>query len=97
MKSRLERRFRHLLVRHNIELPRRNQPTGPWTVDCLWPEQRVVVELDGGQHDRPHQADLDRRRDLWLRAHGYTVLRYGHSQLVDQPADVIADLLEALG
>jgi very-short-patch-repair endonuclease len=97
MKSRLERRFRQLLIRHNIELPRRNQPTGPWTVDCLWPEQRVVVELDGGQHDRPHQADLDRRRDLWLRAHGYTVLRYGHRQLVDQPADVIADLLAALG
>jgi very-short-patch-repair endonuclease len=66
-------------------------------VDCLWPDQRVVVELDGGQHDRPHQADVDRRRDLWLRAHGCTVRRYGHSQLVDQPADVIADLLEALG
>jgi very-short-patch-repair endonuclease len=97
MKSRLERRFRHLLIRHNVELPRRNQPIGPWTVDCLWPDQCVVVELDGGQHDRPHQADVDRRRDLWLRAHGCTVLRYGHSQLVAQPADVIADLLEALG
>jgi very-short-patch-repair endonuclease len=97
MKSRLERRFRALLVRHGVALPERNQEIGPWTVDCLWREQRVVVELDGGQHDRPHQADVDRRRDLWLRAHGYTVLRYGHSQLAAQPADVIADLLEALG
>ena len=36
MKSRLERRFRRLLIRHRIELPARNQELGPWTVDCLW-------------------------------------------------------------
>ncbi|HEX6697489.1 MAG TPA: hypothetical protein VF080_11855 [Solirubrobacteraceae bacterium] len=37
-----------------------------------------VVELDDGQHDRPHQADVDR-------------------QIAERPADVIADLLDALG
>ena len=36
-----------LLIRHGIELPQRNAPVGPWTVDCLWPDRRVVVELDG--------------------------------------------------
>ena len=96
-KSQLERRFRRLLVSRGIELPLRNERIGPWTVDCLWPAQRVVVELDGGQHDRPHQADVDRDRDLWLRAHRYAVLRYGHRQIDDRPDDVIADLLEALG
>jgi very-short-patch-repair endonuclease len=95
-KSQLERRFRRLLVRRGIELPERNAAVGPWTVDCLWREARVVVELDGGQHDRPHQADVDRDRDLWLRAHGYVVLRYGHRQLADQPDAVVADLLTAL-
>jgi very-short-patch-repair endonuclease len=96
-KSQLERRFRRLLIRRRIELPQRNAPVGPWTVDCLWPEQRVVVELDGAQHDRPHQADVDRDRDLWLRAHGYTVRRYGDRQIDERPDDVIADLLDALG
>jgi very-short-patch-repair endonuclease len=96
-KSQLERRFRRLLVRRGIELPLRNAPVGPWTVDCLWPDRRLVVELDGGQHDRPHQADVDRDRDLWLRAHGYVVLRYGHRQLAEQPDAVVADLLAALG
>jgi very-short-patch-repair endonuclease len=96
-RSQLERRFRRLLVRHGIELPLRNAPVGPWTVDCLWPDQRVVVELDGGQHDRPHRADVDRDRDLWLRGHGYTVLRYGSRQIDERPDDVIADLLAALG
>jgi very-short-patch-repair endonuclease len=97
VKSDLERRFRRLLIRHGIELPLRNQPLGPWTVDCLWPDRRVVVELDGGQHARPHQADVDAERDLWLRRHGYIVRRYGKRQLVERAADVVADLLEALG
>ena len=67
-KSRLERRFRALLIRHGIELPERNQRVGPYEVDCLWRDRRVVVELDGRQHTRPHQADADDDRDLWLRA-----------------------------
>ena len=56
-----------------------------------------MVELDGAQHDRPHQADVDRDRDLWLRAHGHIVLRYGDRQIDERPDDVIADLLDALG
>jgi predicted transcriptional regulator of viral defense system len=37
MKSRLERRFRELLLRHGIELPQRNQEVGPWTVETRGP------------------------------------------------------------
>ena len=69
---------------------------GPWTVDCLWPERRVAVELDGRQHQRPHQADSDDDRDLWLRRHGYVTRRYGKRQIDQHPDDVIADLLAAL-
>ena len=57
----------------------------------------MVVELDGGQHGRPHQADLDRERDLWLRRHGHVLRRYGKRQIEDQPHEVIADLVAARG
>jgi very-short-patch-repair endonuclease len=97
MKSRLERRFRELLIEHGIELPERNQSVGPWTVDCLWRERRVVVELDGRQHERPRQADSDDDRDLWMRRHGYIARRYGKRQIEQRSEEVIADLLEALG
>jgi very-short-patch-repair endonuclease len=97
MKSQLERRFRRLLIRYRIELPLRNEEIGPWTVDCLWRDRRVVVELDGRQHERPRQADRDDDRDLWLRRHRYTVRRYGKRQIDETPDDVIADLLDALG
>jgi very-short-patch-repair endonuclease len=92
VKSELERRFRRLLIKHDIELPLRNEEIGPWTVDCLWPEQRLVVELDGGHHTRPAQATRDDDRDLWLRGHGYTIRRYGEKQLTQQPDAVIEDL-----
>jgi very-short-patch-repair endonuclease len=63
---------------------------GPWTVDCLWRARRVVVELDGRQHERPHQADTDDDRDLWLRGHGYVARRYGTRQIEQRPDEVIA-------
>jgi very-short-patch-repair endonuclease len=94
-RSQLERRFRKLLIQHQIELPLRNEPLGPWTIDCLWPDRRVAVELDGCQHDRPHQADSDDDRDLWLRRNRYIPRRYGERQVKHRPDDVIADLQDA--
>jgi very-short-patch-repair endonuclease len=94
-RSQLERRFRQLLVNNGVELPLRNEPLGPWTIDCLWPDRHVAVELDGCQHDRPHQADSDDDRDLWLRRHGYIPRRYGERQVKHRPDDVIEDLDDA--
>jgi very-short-patch-repair endonuclease len=94
-RSQLERRFRQLLIDHGIELPLRNEPLGPWTIDCLWPDRRVAVELDGRQHERPNQADSDDDRDLWLRLHGYIARRYGERQVKGRPDDVIDDLEDA--
>ena len=94
-KSQLERRFRSLLIKNRIELPLRNEPLGPWTIDCLWPHHRVAVELDGRQHERPHQADSDDDRDLWLRRQGYIPRRYGERQVKHRPDDVIEDLEDA--
>lgn len=95
-KSGLERRFRRLLIAHGVPLPQRNAPLGRWVVDCLWPEVRVVVELDGSQHERPHQAAVDASRDLWLRRRGYTLRRYDTALLRHDAAEVTADLTAAL-
>jgi len=96
MRSELERRFRKLLIAHVITLPERNQRLGRWTVDCLWRELKVVVELDGGQHSRPGQAAVDAERDLWLRRSGYIVRRYTWEQVTGRDnGDVVADLRDA--
>lgn len=95
VRSKLERRFRELLVAHGVALPLRNQKVGPWTADCVWPALRVVVELDGGQHERPAQAKVDADRDLWLRQHGYVARRYTWDQVTKRGNVVVADLLAA--
>jgi len=94
-KSQLEKKFRSLILRHGIELPHRNQRIGPWIVDCVWPDRRVVVELDGRQHSRPHQADRDDDRDLWLRRNRFVLRRYGPKHVYQQSGAVISDLLDA--
>lgn len=95
MRSRLERRFRRLLIAYGIPLPERNQRVAPYTVDCLWADLRIVVELDGGQHERDHHAAVDAERDLWLRRIGYVVRRYSRAQVYDHADEVVADLLDA--
>ncbi len=64
--------------------------------DCLWREQRVIVELDGAQAHRTRAAfEADRERDRRLQVAGWTVLRVTWRQL-DEPAAVIADLRRLL-
>jgi len=66
---------------------------GGMTVDCLWPEEWVIVELDGGPaHGGPAAMKRDRERDLALRGMGYTVVRYTWEQVTERPAEVAADL-----
>jgi len=63
---------------------------GPYTadilVDCdflrLADPLRLVVECDGPAHEKASQFRLDRRRDRWLSARGYRVLRFASSEVV---------------
>ena len=95
-KSKLEKRFRQLLIKAGIDLPERNQWVGPYKLDCLWREIKLVVELDGAQHERDHQANVDAGRDLWLRSNGYTLRRYSRDQIYNQATEVLNDLDQAI-
>lgn len=64
---------------------KRQKPLGPYIVDFLCHEPALIIELDGGQHGE--QVAYDQRRDAWLRAQGYAVLRFwNHEVLQDMPA-----------
>lgn len=54
---------------------RRQRPIGPYFVDFVCLEKRVVIEVDGGQHYE--QRSYDHRRDAWLKKEGFRVLRFG--------------------
>lgn len=76
-RSGLERSFDRWLARHpEIPVPQRNVHLGPWELDCYWPDQRLVLELDGrAYHTVVEEIERDRRKDSWLQVHGLRILR----------------------
>jgi len=68
-----------------------------YQVDCLWPERRVIVELDGyASHGTRRAFESDRERDRKLAIAGYRCVRVTWWQLHEDPASVAADLRELL-
>lgn len=93
-KSDLEDDFLYLCQRFNIPLPQVNVKLHGEEPDCYWPEAKLVAELDGdGNHGTPAQRRRDRRKDMKLRAHGLTVIRYGGDQVNGDAAAVAAEVL----
>lgn len=97
-RSALEEKFLLLCEHHSLPPPGVNVWIGGWLVDAAWFDQRIVVELDGyAAHGTPAALEADRRRDLGLRAAGYTVVRYSWQQVTETPELVLADLRPLLG
>lgn len=96
-RSEFERRFVALCEESRLPIPKFNVRLFGMTVDALWREQRVVVELDGIQgHSTPAQIARDHARDLRLRTAGYTVLRYTWGQITSHRDLIVADVRRAL-
>jgi very-short-patch-repair endonuclease len=76
-----------------MKLPEVNSRVHGWTVDFLWREQGLVVEVDGcGNHRSPAQVRRDRKMDRMLRQKGLTVLRYSDEQVADEAAALISEI-----
>jgi very-short-patch-repair endonuclease len=66
-------------------------------VDVLFVIERVVIEVDGRRaHSDPQTFITDRRRQNRLVNAGYLVLRFTWWDVVEEPAQVIADVRRAL-
>jgi very-short-patch-repair endonuclease len=97
IRSELEERFQDFLIRVGLPLPQTNVVIEGYEVDCVWPEQRVIVELDGHATHSPAQAfEADRARDRRLEAAGWRVIRLTWRQLEREPDFVEADLRRLL-
>ena len=72
---------------------RRQAPMGPYIVDFVCHQLRLVIELDGGIHDFPAVAARDAERELWLTGRGYRVMRFSNNQA---PEEVLSRILAQL-
>ncbi len=73
---------------------RRQRPLGPFIVDFVCLEARLVLELDGGQH--AVQQDEDAARTRWLEEHGFRVLRFWNIDVFKEWESVEAVIVKAL-
>jgi very-short-patch-repair endonuclease len=74
-RSEMERLFLGFCRRHGFPQPQVNARVGPYEVDFLWREQRIVVETDSWRHHGDRAAfEADRARDAQLHSFGFRVL-----------------------
>jgi very-short-patch-repair endonuclease len=59
---------------------RRQEPIGSYIVDFVCHEEKIVIEVDGGQHSVEQKKDFE--RDKWLKEQGYTVLRFWNNEVL---------------
>ena len=83
-RSKLERDFRALLREHDLPQPTSNGFVAGMEVDLHWPEQRLVVEIDGyGTHDHRRAFETDRLRDQRLLVAGWRTARVTDWQMTE--------------
>lgn len=73
---------------------RRQHAIGNYIVDFCSPRQKLIIELDGGQH--LEQQEYDQVRTEFLQAKGYRVLRFWNNDVLFDLNGVMKVILEAL-
>jgi very-short-patch-repair endonuclease len=75
---------------------RRQTPIGPFIVDFVCHDARLIVEIDGAQHFEAEHERRDARRDVFLAAEGYRVIRFNNHDVMTNCAGVIEAIAAAV-
>jgi very-short-patch-repair endonuclease len=75
---------------------RRQVPIGPYVADFVCMAARLVIELDGSQHNIDAHRAKDERRTRWLESEGYRVIRFWNNDLTSNIDGVLETVYAAL-
>ena len=75
----------------------RQKNIGNYIVDFYIASKRIVIELDGSQHNKPENKEADLKGDQELYEIGITVLRYKNRAINENFEGVCSDILSHLG
>jgi adenine-specific DNA-methyltransferase len=73
---------------------RRQHPVGPFIVDFVCLEKKVVIEVDGGQHAENEELDL--RRSAYLEKLGYHILRFWNNEVLQETEAVLTTIFASI-
>ncbi len=71
---------------------KRQLPIGRYIVDFVCLEYRLIIEADGGQHN----DETDQLRDAWIKAQGFTILRFWNHDILQQTEAVLESIRNKL-
>ena len=74
---------------------RRQHPYGWFILDAFCVEHQLEVEVDGGIHTHPAQAEHDAARTEFLEARGIRVLRFSNDEVENHLDEVLKRIVEA--
>ena len=83
--------LRHKFLGHRFY---RQYIIADYIVDFLCHEGGVIIEVDGGYHSEPRQAEDDELRTQRLEQLGFHVLRFSNEEILENIEDVENRLLE---
>ena len=75
---------------------RRQQPIGHYVVDFVSLESRILIEIDGGQHNERGMREKEEERTAWLKREGYHILRFWNNEVLNNVDGVLEVIGEAL-
>ena len=75
---------------------RRQVPIGPYVADFACMAARLVIELDGSQHNTDANRKRDESRTRWLESEGYRVIRFWNNDLTSNMDGVLETVYAAL-
>lgn len=73
---------------------RRQHPIGPYIVDFVCIEKRIIIEVDGGQH--AENTELDTQRSKYLQERGNRILRFWDNEVLKEGTTVLDVILSSL-
>jgi very-short-patch-repair endonuclease len=83
--------WQHLAARRTSGVRfNRQVPIGPFICDFVSRGAKLVIEVDGGQHD--WQSDDDVRRTRFIEHQGFRVIRFWNNDVLERMEGVVAEI-----
>ena len=79
---------------HNLKF-QRQQIIGNYIVDFICFEKKLIIELDGGQHNETNHMESDKKRDEFLQSQGFKIIRIWNNDIFEN-IDSVLEYLEQI-
>jgi very-short-patch-repair endonuclease len=73
---------------------RRQEPIGNYIVDFVSFEKKLIIEIDGGQHNTSKNIEYDTKRTKYLKEMGFDIIRFWNKDIRNNIEGVITKIVE---